>query len=230
MELLTYVILPYLTIVVFVWGLVWRIRTWWAKPRAGAVLYPAAKNKRNVVLRVIGDIVFFGKTFSISKSLWVMAVLFHLGLLLVVLGHLRTIVEPAFVWGWFNLDSQGIDNVSFNMGMIAGGIMLVGGILLFSRRFTPKMRILSIFQDYFVLSMLLVIVLLGIGMRLWAPIHAAEVQHYVRGVLTLRPAVEISNILFLWHIFFAQVLIMYLPFSKLIHLVSKPVAESWTMR
>ena len=113
---------------------------------------------------------------------------------------------------------------------LAGGIMLVGGILLFSRRFTPKMRILSIFQDYFVLSMLLVIVLLGIGMRLWAPIHAAEVQHYVRGVLTLRPAVEISNILFLWHIFFAQVLIMYLPFSKLIHLVSKPVAESWTMR
>jgi nitrate reductase gamma subunit len=220
-ELLTYVILPYLTVVVFIWGLVWRIRTWWARPRAGAVLYPAAKNKRNVVAQVLGDIFFFRKTLSVSPPLWAMAILFHLGLLLVALGHLRTIFEPGFLWGWFGLDKQGIDNVS---------IMLIGGILLFSRRFTPKMRILSIFQDYFVLSMLLVIVFLGISMRLWAPLHAGDVQHYVRGALTLRPAVEISNVLFLWHIFFAQVLIMYLPFSKLIHIVSKPVAESWTMR
>jgi nitrate reductase gamma subunit len=229
-DLLTYIILPYLTIIVFICGLVWRIRTWWAKPRSGAVLYPAVKTKRNVVLRVIGDIMFFGKTFKISKSLWTMAILFHLGLLLVVLGHLRTIVEPGFIWGWLHLDGQGIENVSFSLGMIAGGIMLIGGILLFSRRFTPTMRVLSIFQDYFVLSMLLIIIFLGISMRLWAPIHAGEVQHYVRGVLTLHPAVEITNSLFLWHIFFAQVLIMYLPFSKLIHLVSKPVAESWTMR
>ena len=230
MELLAYIILPYLTIVVLVWGLVWRIRTWWAKPRAKAVLFPAVKNKRTVVFRVLGDIIFFGKTFSISKPLWAMAILFHLGLLLVVLGHLRTIVEPGFLWGWFNLNEKGIDNVAFNLGMTAGGIMLVGSILLFSRRFTPTMRVLSIFQDYFVLSMLLVIIILGIAMRLWAPIHATDVQHYVRGVLTLRPTTEISNALFLWHIFFAQVLIMYLPFSKLIHFVSKPVAESWTMR
>ena len=230
MELLTYVILPYLTTIVFIWGLVWRIRTWWAKPRAKAVLFPAAKNKRNMVFRVLGDIIFFGKTFSMSKSLWIMTVLFHLGLLMVLVGHLRTIVEPAFLWGWFNLDSQGIENASFNLGMIAGGIILVGSILLFSRRFTPTMRILSIFQDYFVLSMLLIVILLGMSMRLWAPLDVEEVQHYVRGVITLRPAVEITNILFLWHAFFAEVLIMYLPFSKLIHFVSKPVAESWTMR
>jgi len=230
MDFLTYVVLPYPPIAVFIVGLVWRIRPWWAKPRAKAVLFPAVKNNRNVVFRVLGDIIFFGKTFSTSKSLWIMTILFHLGLLLVFLGHLRTIVEPGFLWGWFGLDSRGIETVSFNMGMIAGGIMLVGGILLFSRRFTPTMRILSIFQDYFVLSMLLIIILLGIVMRLWAPIHAEEVQLYVRGVLTLRPAVEITNIVFLWHIFFAQILVMYLPFSKLVHFVSKPVAESWTMR
>ena len=230
MENLTYIILPYVTIIAFVLGMVWRIRSWWAKPRAKAVLFPAVKNNRSVVARVIGDMILFGKTFSVSKSLWAMAVLFHLGLLMVAVGHLRTIIEPGFLWGWFNLDKQGIENVSFTLGMTAGGIILIGSILLLSRRFTSTMRILSIFQDYAVLAMLLMIILLGLAMRLWMPLHAGEVQHYVRGVLTLRPALEIHNILFLWHLFFAQMLLMYLPFSKLIHVVSKPVAESWTMR
>ena len=139
---------------------------------------------------------------------------------------------PAFIflWSWFNLDAEGIDRVGYAMGMVAGGLMLSGAILLFARRFTPNMRVLSIFQDYFVLGMLLIIILLGFAMRLWMPIHVDEIQHYARGVLTFQAAIEVNNILFLWHFFVAQLLIMYLPFSKLIHVVTKPVAESWTIR
>jgi nitrate reductase gamma subunit len=92
------------------------------------------------------------------------------------------------------------------------------------------MRLLSIFEDYFVLYLLMAIILSGIAMRLWMPVHANEIQHYAQGVLIFRPAVEIENGLFLLHFLLAQVLIMYLPFGKLIHVVSKPLAESWTMR
>lgn len=230
MDYFIYAILPYVTIIVFVVGLIWRIRTWWARPRAKAVLFPAVRSQIVAVGKLAGDIVLFGKTFSLSKSLWVMTVLFHLGLLLVVLGHIRTVVEIGFLWSWFNLDADGIDRVAFAMGMTAGGLVLAGAILLLMRRFTPMMRVLSIFQDYFVLLMLLGIVLTGMSMRLWMPIHAEEIQHYARGVLTLQPAVEIHNNVFFWHFFLAQMLVMYLPFSKLVHLVSKPVAESWTMR
>jgi nitrate reductase gamma subunit len=230
MDQFIFLVLPYVTIFVFIVGLIWRIRIWWAKPRAKAVLFPAAKSNSVVLGRVAKDIVLFGKTFSMSKSLWIMTGLFHLGLLLVVLGHIRTITEIGFLWNWFNVKGADIDHVAFAMGMTAGGIVLAGVILLLTRRFTPKMRVLSIFDDYFVLGILLVIIFTGLSMRLWMPINAAEIQHYARGVLTLQPAVEISNILFAWHFFLAQVLIMYLPFSKLVHLVSKPVAESWTMR
>lgn len=230
MDYFIYAILPYVTIIVFVVGLIWRIRTWWARPRAKAVLFPAVRSQIVAVGKLAGDIVLFGKTFSLSKSLWVMTVLFHLGLLLVVLGHIRTVVEIGFLWSWFNLDADGIDRVAFAMGMTAGGLVLAGAILLLMRRFTPTMRVLSIFQDYFVLLMLLGIIMTGMSMRLWMPIHAEEIQHYARGVLTLQPAVEIHNNVFFWHFFLAQMLVMYLPFSKLVHLVSKPVAESWTMR
>lgn len=230
MDYLVYVILPYVTLIVLVIGLIWRISLWWSKPRARAVLYPAARNRFITAGRVSGDIILFGKTFSVSKSLWVMTGLFHLGLLLVVLGHIRTITELGFLWNLFNLDAEGIDRVGFAMGMMAGGLILAGVVLLLARRLTPKMRVLNIFQDYFVLGMLLIIILLGFAMRLWMPIHVDEIQHYARGVLTFQPAVEVSNALFLWHFFVAQMLIMYLPFSKLIHVVSKPVAESWTVR
>ena len=230
MDHLIYVILPYITVIVFVGGLAWRIRRWWSKPRAKAVLFPAASSRSRMVARVIGDIVLFGKTFSVSKTLWAMAILFHIGLLLVVLGHIRTVFEFTFLWNLLNLSEEGIEDVAYAMGMTAGAIVLAGGLLLAARRLTPEMRVLSIFQDYFVLAGLLTIILTGIAMRLWMPIHAGEVQHYARGVLAFRPAVEIANTLFLWHFFFAQLMVMYLPFSKLVHLVSKPVAESWTMR
>ena len=230
MDYFVFVILPYITVIVLVVGLIWRIRLWRAKPRAKAVLFPAAGSNLAATGRVAGDIILFGKTFSISKTLWAMSIIFHLGLLLVVFGHLRTVTEFGFLWTLFNLDAEGIDKVGYAMGMIAGGLMLSGAILLLARRFTPNMRVLSIFQDYFVLGMLLIIILLGFAMRLWMPIHVEEVQHYARGVLTFQPAVVISNPLFLWHFFIAQMLIMYLPFSKLIHVVTKPVAESWTIR
>jgi nitrate reductase gamma subunit len=230
MDYFVYVILPYITVIVLVVGLIWRIRIWRAKPRAKVVLFPAAGSNLAATGRVAGDIILFGKTFSISKTLWAMSIIFHLGLLLVVFGHLRTVTEFGFLWSWFNLDAEGIDRVGYAMGMVAGGLMLSGAILLFARRFTPNMRVLSIFQDYFVLGMLLIIILLGFAMRLWMPIHVDEIQHYARGVLTFQAAVEVNNILFLWHFFVAQLLIMYLPFSKLIHVVTKPVAESWTIR
>jgi nitrate reductase gamma subunit len=230
MQYLILAVLPYVTILVLVAGLTWRFRTWWKKPRAKVVLFPAAKNNVTVVGRVIKDILLFSKTFTLSKKLWVMTGLFHLGLLLVIMGHFRMITEFGFLWNWLHLDASGIDRVAFGMGMTAGGIILIGIVLLISRRLTPMMRILSIFQDYFVLNMLLAIIILGLAMRILMPVHVDEVQAYVRGVLTFRPMAEISNPLFSTHLFLAQILMMYFPFSKLVHLVSKPVAESWTMR
>ncbi|MFH1486220.1 MAG: respiratory nitrate reductase subunit gamma [Chloroflexota bacterium] len=229
MDYLIYVVLPYVTIVTFMVGFAWRIRTWWARPRAKAVLFPAARSGAVAVSRLVGDAVLFGKTFSVSKSLWLMAVLFHLGVLLVVLGHIRTVTEFGFLWSLLHLDGAGIESVAFGMGMTAGGLILAGVMLLLVRRLGPTMRVISIFQDYFVLSALLAIILSGIAMRLWMPVHVDEIQHYARGVLTLQPAVEVRNTLFMYHFFLAQILIMYFPFSKLIHLVSKPVAESWTI-
>lgn len=225
-----YVVLPYITILVFLAGIGYRVRRWWKLPRAKAIIFPAVPDRMAMVKSVAKDIFLFVKTYSNSKALWAMALLFHVGLALAIVGHLRTITEFSWLWGLFNLSDEGIKDASMIMGSIAGVAMLAGVILLLSRRLMPTWRFISLFQDYYVLVIFLGIVLTGMGMRLFSEIDVHEIHHYSRGVLAFSPAAEISNAWFLWHFFLAQTLIIYFPFSKLVHLFSKPVTEAWTTR
>ena len=224
-----YVVLPYVTIVVFLGGLTYRILRWFKLPRAKAILYPT-KSKLGVVSDVTADIFLFRTTFTGSKSLWAMAFLFHAGLALVLIGHLRTVTDVPWLWSLFGLDEAGVERVSFILGTAAGLFMLIGGIMLFFRRFVSKWRVLSLFEDYVGLGLILAVVITGSYMRLFMPLHLDEIHQYTHSVLTFQPAVTVHNPAFLWHFFLAQVTIMYFPVSKLIHGISKPITDSWTGR
>jgi nitrate reductase gamma subunit len=227
---LVYVLLPYITIAVFVGGLIYRVRGWIRLPRAKAVIYPAASSSLDTVSRVAGDILLFRKTFNGSKGLWGMAFSFHVGLGLVIVGHFRTVTEVSWLWNLFDIGEAGIEDISFVLGAIAGFAMFIAALLLLARRLAPKWRVLSLFEDYFALALLLAIIIIGNYMRLFSPVNLEEIRQYATGVLTFHPALTVSNPLFLWHFFLAQILIMYLPFSKLIHVISKPITDSWTVR
>ncbi|MBM3131480.1 MAG: hypothetical protein FJZ95_00395 [Chloroflexi bacterium] len=225
-----YVVLPYVTIVAFLVGVGYRVQRWRKLPRAKSIIFPPVKGRTGTVKAVGTDILLFVKTFRNSKVLWAMAFLFHVGLALVIFGHLRTVTEFSWLWGLFDLSDEGIKDVSLIMGSIAGIALLTGVVLLLGRRLTPTCRFISIFQDYYVLVILLGIGITGMGMRFFSEIEVEEIHHYSRGVLAFSPESEIKNAWFMWHFFLAQTLIIYFPFSKLIHLFSKPVTEAWTTR
>ncbi len=225
-----YVVLPYITIIALIAGIVYRVQTWRRMPRAKAIIHPMVSGRIGTVRYVLKDIFLFAKTYSSSKLLWFMAILFHVGLLLVAMGHIRTVTEISWLWGLFNLSDEGIKDASAILGSVAGIAMLSGGILLLIRRFTPSCRFISIFEDYYVLLILVGIAFTGMGMRWFAHIEVEEIHHYSRGVLAFNPEHSIYNTWFLWHFFLAQTLIIYFPFSKLVHLFSKPVTEAWTTR
>jgi nitrate reductase gamma subunit len=225
-----YVVLPYITILALIVGIIYRVQTWRKLPRAKAIIHPMVSGRWGMVKVVATDILFFAKTFKSSKVLWAMAALFHIGLLLVVFGHIRTVTEVSWLWGLFNLSEEGIKDASTILGSIAGIAMLAGGVLLLIRRFTPSCRFISIFEDYYILLILLGIAFTGMGMRWFSHIEIEEIHHYSRGVLAFNPEHSIYNTWFMWHFFLAQTLIIYFPFSKLVHLFSKPVTEAWTTR
>ncbi|MFA4835101.1 MAG: respiratory nitrate reductase subunit gamma [Dehalococcoidia bacterium] len=227
---LIYMTLPYITLAILVLGIVYRVKRWKKLPRAKSIIFPTKPNRTGTVKAVAKDILLFTKTYKSSRALWVMAFLLHIGLLLVIMGHIRTVTEISWLWGLFNLSKDGIDDASMILGSIAGTLMLAGIILLLVRRLTPTWRFLSIFEDYYVLLILLGIVFTGLGMRWFSEIEVNEIHDYSRGVLTLSPSADITNAWFLWHFTLAQTLIIYFPFSKLVHVFSKPVTEAWTTR
>ena len=230
-DFLVYVPLPYVAVAVFAAGMAYRIRDWWTRPRAKAVVFPAAKSSLATATRVGGDILLFLKTLRGSKALWAMAFSFHVGLALALAGHVRTITEVHWFWKLFGIDNAStIDDVTFVLGGIAGTLLFAGGLLLLIRRLTPTWRVLSIFEDYLVLMLLVGIIVTGSYMRFVTSPELEGIRDYTTSVLTLRPEATVSNPLFLAHFLLALGLIAYFPFSKLVHLFSKPVTDSWTVR
>lgn len=166
--------------------------------------------------------------FRASLGLWVGAIVFHYSLLLVLVHHARFFLDPVFGWieGISRLDSF------FRVGSAAfflSGIALTAGALyLLGRRVTdPWMRHLSLASDYFPLYLLLGIALTGGMMHYSTRTDVPAVKAFCLGLAALHP-VTLAGVgpLFHVHLALACVLLAYIPFSKLVHMVALPLSPT----
>src|SRR5210317_1337605 len=86
---------------------------------------PAPRTETGVVFRMFREVAFFESLFRSSKWTWIFGYLFHFGLLLVLLRHLRYFTEP--VWFWVNWVQP--------FGKYAAFAMVIGLLGLWARRF-----------------------------------------------------------------------------------------------
>ena len=54
-------------------------------------------------------------------------------------------------------------------------------------------------------------------MRLFTGVSLVDVNHYLGGLLTLHPVLPPANPVFLWHLTLVELLLLYFPYSKLMH-------------
>jgi nitrate reductase gamma subunit len=161
-----------------------------------------------------GNIIYGG-----SKWLWLGALAFHYSFLIIAVRHLRLFVEPvpAFV----NL----LDLVD---GMLQIGaptlyitdILLIGAVsYLFVRRvIVPKMRYISLANDYFPLFLILGIGISGVLMRFFIRVDIVSVKELTVGLASLHPVLpEGIGAIFFVHVALVSTLFAYFPFSKLMH-------------
>ena len=98
--------------------------------------------------------------------------------------------------------------------------MIVSALtFLFVRRVViPRVRYLSLPNDFFPLFLLLGVVIAGIAMRYFFRVDIEGVKEVAMGLVTLHPVV-VAGIgpIFYVHLFLASVLIGYFPWSKLMH-------------
>jgi len=154
-----------------------------------------------------------------SKYLWAAALAFHWAMLVVVLRHFRFFVEPIPVWvGWL----EAVDGF-FQIGVpviYATTVVLTAALvwLLVRRLMDAQVRYISLPSDYFALFLLLGIAISGGLMRHVEKVDIVQVKAAIAGWASLDLFVPQNvGILYFVHVFLVSALLVYFPFSKLLH-------------
>ncbi|MBT3041467.1 MAG: respiratory nitrate reductase subunit gamma [Candidatus Thiodiazotropha endolucinida] len=170
---------------------------------------PAPVNQTGVVLRMFREVVFFESLFKSTKWTWVFSWMFHMGLFLVLARHVRYFIDP--VWLPIQLIQPFGKYAAF--AMIAG---LAG--LLIRRIFVDRVRYISSPSDFLWLLLLIFIGLSGATMTFLIHTDVVAVKQFFTGFWTFSGGDLPMDPVLLVHLSLVAVLMLLLPFSKLLHI------------
>ncbi len=155
-----------------------------------------------------------------TKYLWAAGMAFHWTMLVIVLRHFRFFVEPIPAWV---AAIQSVDGF-FQVGVpvvYATSVIFVAALcyLLLRRLADAKVKYISLPSDYFALYLLLGIGVSGILMRHFEKVDVVQVKAAIAGWASLQPTAPVGvGIWYFVHVFLVSVLLVYFPFSKLLHM------------
>jgi nitrate reductase gamma subunit len=209
LDILLWVVLPYVSIAVLVLGTIYRHRYdkfgWTTR---SSQLYES-------------DILRWGSP------------MFHVGIILVLIGHIGGLVVPKSWTAAVGIDDHAYHAMAVGLGSAAGLLLLLGmAILILRRRLVGPVFSATTRNDKAMYLLLGVVILLG----LWTTIrvntfgggydYRETVSPWFRSLFVLNPDPELMTGVPLglqMHVVSAWVLIAVWPFTRLIHAFSLPV-------
>lgn len=216
-------VFPYIAATVFIGGMAWRLTGWLKTPVPFPITLFPAPASLPARLAVIGrEVLLFRSLRRGDQGLWLWAWLMHVSLALIIAGHIVGIYYLTHEFTLIGLSAAASSSLSASMGTVAGGGLFAALVVLFYRRTAiPEVKRLSDPADYFELLLLMSIVVTGMHMRVTSladEVNLVEIRTYLGGLLTLRPLPIPEQWIFVSHFFLVNVLLLYFPFSKLVHL------------
>ena len=243
------VALPYAAFALLVVGIIIRIVKWGKSPVPFSIPTTCGQQqslpwiKQNkienpsttwgVIGRMALEILFFRSLFRNTKTerrgerlafgssqwLWLGALVFHWSMLIIVIRHLRYIIDPVpvVVQGIEALD--GFLQIGVPVLYLTDLFFVAGLTYLFLRRVAiPQVRYISQAVDYFPLFLLLGIAGSGILMRYGFRVDILSVKEFTMSLVNFTPQIsaEIGSIFYI-HLFLVCSLAVYFPWSKLMH-------------
>ncbi len=204
-----YALLFYVATFLLVAGVSQKIWIYWRTPSPlKVVVTPAPTTNTGVVLRMAREVVLFESLFKSNKWIWVFGWMFHFGLLLVLIRHLRYFTNP--VWWWVSLLQT--------VGIYAGFAMFLGLTGLLIRRIVVnRVRYISAPSDYLMLLLLMAIGFSGLMMRFVLPTDIVAVKTFFLGLLRFNLQPLPMDLPVLVHLGLVVVLMIIFPISKLLH-------------
>ncbi|MGK2310438.1 respiratory nitrate reductase subunit gamma [Cutibacterium sp. V970] len=208
-SMLTWLVLPYLSIVLLIVGMIWRYRTdqfgWTSR---------SSQWNEPAILR------------------W-SSPLFHFGVLFVFLGHVLGLVIPASWTAAIGITEDGYHVMATVLGSLAGTCAFVGLLgLLYRRLVVGSVRMATTRMDIVTYVLLTVAMVMGC----WATLHQQvlgggydyrqTISPWFRSIALLHPQPDLMASVpldYKMHVLAAMVLISVWPFTRLVHAVSAPL-------
>jgi len=201
--------LPYIALFVFVIGSIWR--------------YRSTKYKFSSL----------SSQFLEGRQLFWGSVPFHIGILFLFFGHLTAFLIPSSVLAWNSQPARLI--VLEATAFIFAIAVLIGLINLVYRRLTnARISIVTTKTDYAILTILLIQIVSGLwvayNFRWGSSWFSSVLTPYLRSIFALQP--DTSAVVALpWivksHIVGAFLIILLIPFSRLVHFLVPPINYLW---
>lgn len=171
------------------------------------------------------------------RQLMVGSVLFHLGVLVIFLGHVGGLLTPIAFWDALGVPHGAKQLLAMVAGGVAGVIAITGATLLIHRRFfDARVRAASSFSDNLVILLLWVQLALGLAT---IPVSAQHLDghemvkfmEWAQGIFTFRAGASdlIRDVapVFKLHLFLGLTILLLFPFTRLVHMLSAPVRYLW---
>ena len=158
--------------------------------------------------------------YSASKWLWASGLVFHWCFLVVIIRHFRFFLEPVPQYISIIEKLDGFFQIGLPVLYLTDIILVTAISYLFVRRVViPQVRYISLVADYLALFLLGGIVISGIWLRYFDKTDIVGIKELTTNLLTFTPVVpEGIGVTFFVHLFLVSCLLMYFPFSKLMHM------------
>lgn len=166
-------------------------------------------------------------------GIYIFAVLFHWGILIVFLGHLTGFLFPGLILAWH---ANEVRMVSAQVLIFAFGLaVLIGMAGLFIRRITrPRLQVVTSRMDIVVELLLLAQIVFGLWIALgyrWGYYwFASDMSPYLWSLVKFDPQIDAVSAM-PWviksHIIGAFIILGILPFTRLVHFLVAPFHYTW---
>ena len=168
-----------------------------------------------------------------NRNFIIASTMFHVGVLFILAGHFVGLLTPEAIYHHV-ISTQAKQLLAMVSGGFFGLVCLVGLLMLVQRRLTdPRIRNTSNVSDILLLLLLLVQLLLGLGTVVASTQHLdgsvmVLLANWAQSLVLLNPgaaaeSIATVGIIYKLHVFLGLTLILIVPFTRLVHIISAPI-------
>ena len=165
------------------------------------------------------------------------SVLFHVGVIIIFLGHLVGLLTPIQIFDAIGISHEAKQTLAIVAGGIAGVMAIIGATLLVHRRlFDARVRSTSSNSDTIIIILLWLQLALGLATIPISMTHLdggemVKFMSWAQSIFTFRfgaaAYVADAAIIFKMHLFLGLTILLVFPFTRLVHMLSIPVRYFW---